>query len=165
MRKGAGFPAPLKCQRVDRKSVTNEERTTASSSKDDLAVVGTIQPDENRDQLYALAATTTDLSELAEKLRPFFPSLNVVLEKREYLKYRNRHERPITGPTFVDWMLRAQPRLSPLKPKHKPPPPAPIAREHDEQIDPEQHAQFLKELEDRKTRKAAKLWKASRQPE
>ena len=166
--KGAGNPSSLTCRIVDRKSVTNEERgTTTRSSKDNLVVVGGAQPDENRDQLYALAAAATNFSELVEKLKPYFPSHNVDLEKREYLKHRNRHERPITARTFVTWMLRADIRLSPPKPKHKPPAPAPIPRppEHEEEIDPERHGKFLKELAEHKTRKAAKVWKASRQPE
>jgi hypothetical protein len=73
------------------------------------------QPDEKPVQLYAIAATTTDLSELVEKLKPFFPSHDVGLEMRGYRKWRNDHQRPITARGFVDWMLRAEPRLSAAK--------------------------------------------------
>ena len=80
---------------------------------------------------------------------------------RRYRKWRNDRQLPLTAPTFVDWMLRADPPLSP--PKHRPPAP-PIAIEHKEEIDPEKHARFLKDLEDHKEREAAKHAKAP-QPE
>jgi hypothetical protein len=130
--------------------------------KNTTDVDGAAQLDVKRVELYALTATTTDPSELVEKLKPHFPSHDVNLEMRDYRKYRDRHERPITGRTFVSWMLRADIRLSP--PKRKPPA-APIERGHEEQIDPEQLARFQKEREDRKAQKAEKQRKALLQPE
>ena len=130
--------------------------------KNTTDVDGAVQLDVKRVQLYTLTATTTDLSELVQKLKPFFPSHDVGLEMRGYRKWRNDHQRPTTTRAFVDWMLRAEIRLPP--PKHRPPA-APIAREHEEQIDPEKHARFLKELEDHKAQKAAKHAKALLQPE
>ena len=119
------------------------------------------QLDVKRAQLCALTATTTDWREVVEKLKPHFPSHDVAFQMRRYRKWRNDRQLPLTAPTFVDWMLRADPPLSP--PKHRPPAP-PIAIEHKEEIDPEKHARFLKDLEDHKAQEAAKHAKAP-QPE
>jgi DNA-binding PadR family transcriptional regulator len=59
-------------------------------------------------RLYAIAATAAGLSDLAEKLKPYFPSHNVAGEMHRFLSFRKSHSRPITAKPFVDWMLRAE---------------------------------------------------------
>ena len=86
------------------------------------------QPDEKRAQLLTLAATAADLSELAEKLKPFFPSHDVALQLRRCREWRRKRQLAEPEPTaraFIDWMLLAEIPLPP--PKHKPPP---AARHH-----------------------------------
>jgi len=125
-------------------SAPNKEQV----NKEPVAVAIT---DLQRAQLYSIAATTTDSSELIEKLKPRFPSHDVNSEMRGFRKYRNDHGRPATARAFIDWMMRAEPPLSP--PKRTGKPAATTTSEHEEEIDPEQQARFLKEFEDRKSRK------------
>jgi hypothetical protein len=70
-------------------------------------------------RLYAIAATAAGLSDLAEKLKPYFPSHNVADEMRRFLSFRKSHSRPITAKPFVDWMLRVE---IPLAGNVEPPP-------------------------------------------
>jgi len=150
--KGAGNPAPLKRRRSLWKLGTNEERTTLSS---DNVVVVDAQPDDKRAQLLTLAATAADLSELAGKLKPFFPLHDVALQLRRCRDWRRKQQLVEPEPTaraFIDWMLGAEKPLPP--PKHKPPPAAPASLIAPEQVDPDQLARFQKEREERKARKA-----------
>jgi DNA-binding PadR family transcriptional regulator len=108
-------------------------------------------------RLYALATIATDQSDLVEKLKPEFPLHDVRSEIRRYRKYREQRGLQITARTFVDWMLRAEVPLPPPKRASgaaKPISPL-ITTKDEDQTDPEQEARFLKQFEDRKSRKNA----------
>ena len=147
-------------KKADKKAATKgqngrlqeEAKMAASSSVQEENPADAVSADLQRAQLYDLAATATDWSDVVEKLKAHFPSHNVASEMRNFRKYRYDHGRPNTSRAFVDWMMRAELPLSPPKRTPRSADSAtPITVEHEEQIDPEQHARFLKEMEEWKT--------------
>jgi hypothetical protein len=148
-RTNGGESAPNKEQR-------NKEADAVGKSFSDL----------QRAQVCALAATATDPLDFCTQAPKLFPGLKLLTEWNDYVEHREKLKRPATIPNFAEtWLPRAHPRFGKISPPKRAPAlalaiPSEYAaraamRRAEEQIDPEQHARFLKQMEDRKSRKTA----------
>lgn len=64
-----------------------------------------------KDAALEIAATTTDSTELTERLQELYSSLSVYTEWLSYSRYRDRLGKAKTGITFVEWLEKAHPRI------------------------------------------------------